>query len=330
MNARCVRYWRMFVVSCRTCDRCAMNMNASTRIARRSLFVATFLTLPLLVDGESPAPVFAHTTNDSCITVTRFTGKDTTLSVPDTIDGIPVTTIGARAFIQNTNLTSVTLTFTVTSIGEAAFAGCTKLTNVVIPASVTNIGLLCFYGCSRLSEISIPRHVRNIGGQAFGVCQRLVSIMVDESNSTYSSSEGVLFDKSRRILIQYPSGKRGHYSVPGNIKTIERAAFNACANLTSVTIPNIVTNISDDAFRGCYSLTNVTLPNGNLTIGNRAFKWCLSLREVRIPSNTVSIGDRAFSGCTNLLDVFFQASVPQLGEKVFENVSVMRNAGTKE
>lgn len=171
--------------------------------------------------------------------------------------------------------------------------------------------------------------MRNIGGDAFGVCQRLVSIMVDESNSTYSSNEGVLFDKSRGILIQYPGGKRGHYSVPDGIKTIEKGAFRACANLTSVTIPNGVTNINENAFSGCYSLTNVNLPKGNLTIGNSAFKWCLSLREVYIPSNTVSIGDRAFSGCTNLLDVFFQASVPKLGERVFENVSVMRNTGSE-
>jgi hypothetical protein len=110
------------------------------------IFLVALVTLPVLADGESPAPVFAHTTNDSCITVTRYTGKDTTLSVPDAIDGIPVTAIGVNAFIKNTNLTSVAIPSTVTSIGEAAFAGCTKLTNVIIPASVTNIGLLVFTG----------------------------------------------------------------------------------------------------------------------------------------------------------------------------------------
>src|SRR5262249_1321493 len=108
-------------------------------------------------------------------------------------------------------------------------------------------------------------------------------------NSSYSSVDGVLFDKSQTTLIQYPEGKTGRYAVPNSVTSIWSAAFSGCSSLTSVTIPNSVTSIGLQAFSGCSSLTSVTIPN-----------------------SVTRIWDGAFSGCTSLKGVYFQGDAPLL------------------
>jgi hypothetical protein len=73
------------------------------------------------------------------ITITGYTGPGGDVLIPDTIDGLPVTSIGWRTFSCCTGLTSVTIGNSVTSIGGGGFWGCTSLTSIVIPDSVTSI-----------------------------------------------------------------------------------------------------------------------------------------------------------------------------------------------
>ena len=142
-----------------------------------------------------------------------------------------------------TSLTSVTIPNSVTSIGDGAFGGCTSLTNVTIPNSVTSIGLECvqwlhqphqhhhpqqrhqhraeaFDSCTGLTNVTIGNGVTSIGDDAFRGCTSLTAITVDPLNSAYSSVAGVLFDKSRTTLIQYPVGKAGTYTIPNSVTNI--------------------------------------------------------------------------------------------------------------
>ena len=57
--------------------------------------------------------------------------------------------------------------YSVTSIGERAFIFCSGLTSVTIPNSVTSIGEGAFYGCSGLTSVTIPNSVTSIGDDAF-------------------------------------------------------------------------------------------------------------------------------------------------------------------
>jgi hypothetical protein len=66
------------------------------------------------------------------------------------------------------------------------------------------------------------------------------------ANLTYSSVSGVLFDKSQNMLILYPAGLGGSYTIPGSVTDIGDEAFFYCDSLTSVTIPDSVTNIGND------------------------------------------------------------------------------------
>ena len=81
---------------------------------------------------------------EDCITILEYKGSDTSVTIPDTIDGRKVTSIGGYAFRDCTSLTSVTIPDSVTSIGHGAFDNCTNLTSITIPDSVTSIGDYAF------------------------------------------------------------------------------------------------------------------------------------------------------------------------------------------
>jgi|GEM_PF-2449110 len=193
-----------------------------------------------------------------------------------------VTSIGYSAFRYCDSLTSVTIGNSVTSIGNYAFENCDSLTSVTIGNSVTAIGNSAFCGCDSLTSVTIPDSVTRIDTHAFSACESLTSITVSASNKYYSSdSYGVLFNKGKTKLIQYPIGNtRTSYLVPDSVTTIGSSAFLDCESLTSVTIGNSVTAIDWYAFCDCTSLTSVTIPDSVTTIGYRAFDDCDSLKDV--------------------------------------------------
>lgn len=154
--------------------------------------------------------------------------------------------------------TSYVIPSTVTSIGARAFDDADKLKSITIPNGVVSIGLCAFDCCDFLENITIPASVTSVGVGAFVHCSRLTSIMVEANNTTYSSADGVLFNKATTELIQYPIGNtRTAYTIPSSVTSIDDKAFLGCQNLTSITIPTSVTSIGYGAFAGCSSLTDV-------------------------------------------------------------------------
>jgi len=190
--------------------------------------------------------------------------------------------------------------YPVTSIGDWAFEGCTGLTSVIIPDSVTSIGEYAYYGCYGLTSVTIPDSLTSIGGGAFGDCSGLTAITVGSGNTAYESIDGVLFNKAKTILILVPGGKEGAYSIPNSVTSIGGSAFYSCTGLTSVTIPDSVTSIGESAFCVCYGLTSVIIPDSVTSIGEYAFYGCYGLTSVTIPDFVMSIGDRAFGDCSGL------------------------------
>ena len=201
-------------------------------------------------------------------------------------------------YVNNVEVTNLVIPEGVTSIGNFAFLGCSGLTSVTIPNSVTSIGDLAFQTCSGLTSVTIPNSVTSIGNGAFIDCTGLTSINVASDNSNYCSVDGVLFNKDKTTLIQYPGSKQGAYTIPNSVTSIGEYAFLGCSGLTTVTIGNSVTSIGDWAFSDCSGLTSVTIPN-----------------------IVTSIGSGAFYGCTSLTSVTcFATTPPQLNSYVFEEV----------
>ena len=229
-----------------------------------------------------------------------------------------VTSIGSSAFDGCTALTSVVIPEGVTSIGSAAFSGCAALESVVIPEGVTSIGDRAFDGCTALTSVVIPEGVTSIRYGAFSACTALEKIEVSAANTAYISIDGVLFNKARTELIQYPAGKKATtYTIPSSVTSIGSSAFSGCDALTSVVIPEGVTSIGGAAFEGCAALTSVVIPEGVTSIGGFAFRGCAALTSIEIPSSVTSIGDYAFAYCDALTSVVIPEGVTSIGSWAF-------------
>jgi hypothetical protein len=277
MNARTTsRKWSWIQLNQRRAARTAM------------LLLLLMLILPAVVQAQ-----FNYTTYNGAITITGYTGSGGAVTIPDTINSLPVTSIGDQAFYNCNSLTSVTIGTSVISIGNKAFWRCRSLTSVTIPDSVTSIGGGAFMACYSLTNVVIPASVTVLGSPVFLYCSGLAGISVDPLNSVYSSVDGVLFNKTQTTLLEYPGARTGPYTIPNSVTSIWDYAFSYCGSLTSVTIPSTVTYIGYDAFWTCLSLTSVTIPNG--VIGNLAFDFCPSLTSVAIGKGVTSIAFDAFT-----------------------------------
>lgn len=158
-------------------------------------------------------------------------------------------------------LTEYKIPDSVTNIAGSAFAGC-RLTSVTIPNSVTDIERGAFGYCHRLTTITIPAGVTSIGDSAFSMCDQLTDIFVAENNPNYISIDGVLFNREKTELIQYPFGKvQPVYIIPSGVISFKYSAFRGCRNLTSIAIPNGVTNFEVLSFANCDNLTSVAIPD---------------------------------------------------------------------
>ena len=238
--------------------------------------------------------------------------------------------IGEQAFYDCSSLESLDLSgcTSLTSIGNLAFRSCSGLTSVKLPSSLTSIGNSAFYNCSGLTgTLVIPSSVTSIGDSAFSSCDSLTSIEVDIDNKNYASEDGVLFNKDKTELIQYPTGNtRTTYQIPSTVSSIGSDAFSYCSGLTgTLVIPSSVTSIGSDAFSYCSSLESLDLSGcTNLTsIGDNAFYDCSGLESLDLSGCTklTSIGEWAFYSCRSLKSIKIGATTPPtLGDHAFYTI----------
>lgn len=218
--------------------------------------------------------------------ITNCSREVTNAVIPSSINGVAVTAIGKNAF-RFCHIKYVTIPDSVTTIESYAFQW-SRLRKVVIPNSVTSIWPEAFSGCTNLTSIVIP--------SGTGV-----------SRGTFSGCG---------IKSAGPIG--GGYDCEfGWTDTIFDGAFENCAKLTRITLPDSITHIGRYAFRGCSELASITIPNSVSYIGPYAFQSCSKLNGVVIPDGVTRIDDFTFSGCAALDSIVIPASVTKIGDQVF-------------
>lgn len=228
-----------------------------------------------------------------------------------TIDS-SATSIGYFAF-QHANITSVIVPSSVTIIDEGGFYDTTLLTSVTLPSTITSIGANAFRNATSLASIDIPRGVTYIDTLALLDMTALTAINVDPLNTTYSSLEGVLFNKSQTQLLQYPIARATSiYAIPSTVTSVGEYAFYETSLLTVVALSPSMTSIGNNAFSGALSITSILIPVSVISIGNFAFD-STGLTSITIPTTVTSIGVGAFSWTFALTNYTYCGSASLVG-----------------
>ena len=226
------------------------------------------------------------------VTITKYTGTESTVILPSTINSWPVTKIGEDALKDNTTITSVTIPASVTEIGANAFAGCTNLTSVTYGGDWRNLTI----------QSGNPAVEDAVNAQLFDFEFTPDNTAVIVTNYKY---------KGTAADVTIPSRYKGK-----PVTEIDRAAFRD-SSVTSVTIPDSVTFISDLAFANCSNLTNISIPNSVTSIGSSAFEYCTSLKSITLPSSLRTISQALFFDCSQLTTIHIPVSVTSIGNNAF-------------
>jgi len=163
-----------------------------------------FFAMPMVVQAQ-----FDYTVTNGSITIMDYTGPAQAVTVPATIGGLPVTSIGEWAFVNSTVVPSVMLPGSITGIGEFAFVDCSNLLSVTFSEGLATIGNGAFYDCYTLTNLIIPASVTNIGVYAFGSCIGLKSILFLGNAPTASFDAFVTDDIYTHVVACYLPGTTG-------------------------------------------------------------------------------------------------------------------------
>ena len=231
----------------------------------------------IVVEPENIADWEYTEEDDGTITLTSYKGTDTTVIMPNSINGKKVKKISgdttgstashAQYFSiwnksicngnENDNasfgyckgqdtITKVVISPGIEEIEEEAFELSTALKEIIIPDTVVKMGQRTFWGCKELKKVNISKKLDTISSNVFDSCTNLESI-----------------------------------TIPSSVTSIGYQAFSVCSNLLNITIPASVTSIGNRAFSGCDNLLNITIPSSVTTMGSGVFSY--------IPSITVNV-----------------------------------------
>ena len=307
-------------------------------------FTETGLRYEILTDAE---------TSERYVSVIAYDGTDPQLVIPETLQGVPVTEIGYRAFFENKVITGATLPSTIKKIGdrafmytnvaainlpdgleiieEGAFAQMPNLTSINIPGSVKELPYMVFYNDVKLASVTLNEGLEKIGSDVFSNCP-VAALVLPESlkaldqcsfqNCTSLASINFPANLTTIPMACFDNTGFTTLTIPETIVTIEGGAFSRCAKLTSITLPKTLTTLGgtfdSGIFNECTALTEVNFAEGSqiTMIGAFTFNGCTSLTQITIPETVTSIEYCAFSG-TGLTSVDIPASVEKIAGQAF-------------
>ena len=264
--------------------------------------------------------------------------------------GNSLQTIGDYVFSSCSSLKSIIIPDSVISLGQYAFQSCNNMRSVTIGRNIEQIQNGTFNGCNNLEAIYIPIGVESINEYAFQSCYNLKfvfyagsklqwsNIDINENGNDYLIADRARFEYETNVTsIRYVYGDSCSYlltsdnrvlefamvdktitsfdfatALPGlTVVSIKAGAFENCANLVSIVIPNSVSKIESNTFYNCSSLKVVSLSNAITSIGSYAFYNCHNLYAINIPASLTYVGEEAFYGEGTIQYIYFAGSEEQ-------------------
>ncbi|MCM1514105.1 MAG: leucine-rich repeat domain-containing protein [Anaeroplasma bactoclasticum] len=214
----------------------------------------------------------------------------TTIIIPDSIDGIPVTQL-----IDNANQN---------------FSKFNRIQQIVIGKNIRYIG-----------TSATPQDLEHYpyGKNIFSAAIALVSIEVNPENQVFSAVDGILYNKDQTVLIKYPMGKTEMQNqsshtikVATSVKHIYQKAFYQHPTLEGIQLEN-VNEIGAEAFANCAKLNQLDLGLNVKKIDSKGFENCTALSSVDLPMGIISVGSLAFSHCIKLVRIVIPNSLTDFG-----------------
>jgi len=250
--------------------------------------------------------------------ITGVSFETTSLVMPETLGGNPVTSFTSQTFAGKERAVRVTIPATVTSIPAGAFAGCSNLKSVTINGTgLKSIGATAFSGCSNLEAFVMPHSVETVGQGVFSGCTSLESVTLSDKLETLPDVE-----YNEASYINRATYRDNGSSLSGDLSY---SFFYNCTSLKTINWGKSIKSIGNIAFLNCSSLESVTIPDTVTTIGRNAFMGCTGLTNVKIGNTVESIYRMAFYGLPNLTKVTFGAKVKKVGYSAFANCVNLQN-----
>lgn len=259
-------------------------------------------------------------------------GTDVTLG-DGTNAAIPTTTSGA--YTVKSTVTNGSTTYTVTAIAAKAFLNCTSLTKITLASTIVSIGGVVsgnegqleatFTGCTSLTEIALPTggntHWHVVDGMLYGTGERTLYYCPVAHSSTMT------FASSLKIINWYAfHGYAGMtVALPTTVTNIYKYAFSDCPNLTTINLGSLtaLAGLGEGAFMNSVKLNNVTVPSSVTTMNTKVFMGCIGLTTATLNATITALPDSTFSGCTGLNSVNIPTTYTAYGEFVFSGCQAL-------
>lgn len=251
--------------------------------------------------------------DDNTVEITRYTGSDNTLAIPEKIEDKQVTSIGAGAFQSCKTLKEITFPQGITAIGKGAFTDCENLENITLPQNLASIGNAAFMHCRSLKSVAVPEGVTAINDYTFSYCDNLESVSLPDSVTTIREAA---FGQCPRLK---------DITIPKGVTSLPDYTFYYCESLERVNLPDSITYIGENAFAYCKSLDKLTLPDSLSNISFSAFAYCENLKDLIFSDNLETISEQAFTGCKNLKDIKLPEGLQRIGENAFAGCSKLKS-----
>ena len=194
----------------------------------------------------------------------------------------------------------------VKEIANSAFLECTQLTSITIPNSITYIRDNAFYGCTNLSSV-------HYNGEIEDWC-RITFEYSTYGGYTYYSSYANPMMYAERFYIDETEIKE--LIIPNSITAIKEYAFYGFKNIEKITIPNSVISIGAYAFANCSSVKELLIPNTITILENGVFTGLKSLEDLIVPSSVSTIKKFAINGCSNLSTLTIEGDLQSIDTDV--------------